>query len=115
MEWNKKYIVYVFLFFSIGFGVNYIIDKRYERLMSKNTKQALAIYDDLIIMRNRGPVSFFIFKEKTDNILIDINGEYNFLQKGDTVLIKYSIEDPTVAEVIDFCYMKKHKGKSYCK
>ena len=38
----------------------------------------------------------------------------DFLKKGDTVLIKYSIEDPSVAEVIDFCYMKKHKGKAYC-
>jgi hypothetical protein len=34
---------------------------------------------------------------------------------GETLSIKYSLEDPSVAEVIDPCYMQKHKDKPYCK
>lgn len=42
-------------------------------------------------------------------------GKFDFLQKGDTVLIKYSNSDPSVVEIIDPCYMKKYKGNNYCR
>lgn len=87
---------------------------RRQYLLSENTKNSTAIFDGCIVMKNRGSVSFFVFENVNEKIVLDINGSYTFLQKGDTVLIKYSIKDPNVAEVIDFCYMKKHKGKSYC-
>lgn len=36
-------------------------------------------------------------------------GKYDFLQKEDTVLIKYSVEDPSVAEIVNVFYMQKYK------
>jgi hypothetical protein len=83
--------------------------------MSKNTKQTIAIYDSYTTVRITGPISYFYFEHNHRKILLEELGKYDFLKKGDTVLIKYSLEDPSIAEVIDFCYMKKHKGKTYCK
>lgn len=79
-------------------------------------KKTLAIYDSYTVVRNTGPISYFYFKIKKDEkILLEEIGRYDFLQKEDTVLIKYSLEDPSIGEVIDPCYMQKHKGKPYCK
>lgn len=38
----------------------------------------------------------------------------NFLEIGDTILIKYSLRDPTVIELVDPCVMKKHQGTVPC-
>jgi hypothetical protein len=115
MKKNKKYLLYIVVFFTIGFILNYFLDKRYDNLISKNTKKTIAIYDGYEVGYNSGPVSYFYFRSKNNNMeLLDLYGKYNFLQKGDTVLIIYSKEDPSVGKVIDFCYMKKHKGKEYC-
>lgn len=82
--------------------------------MSKNTKKSIAFFDGYTVFRNVGPQSFFNFYVQRTKYKIEKHGRFNFLQKGDTVLIEYSIEDPSVGKVIDFCYMKKHKGKDYC-
>lgn len=117
MEWNKKYIVYVFLFFSIGFSIRYLLDLRYEKLMS-DTKETVAIFKGTFISRNSGVNSIYSFSDKLGKSklnVIFVYGSYDFLQKGDTVLIKYSKKDPSLAEIIDPCYMQKHKVKPYCK
>lgn len=112
---NKKLIITITILVILGLIVNYYLDKRNERLMSKNTDTTIGVYDGFIVVRNTGPKSYFYYFIKDKKMLTSEPGKFNFLQKGDTVLIKYSIEDPSVAEVIDYCYMQKHKGKSYCK
>jgi hypothetical protein len=106
-----KNLIYIIVFVMISIGVGEFLKNRSKKLLSKNTKTSIAKFHNVVTMVNRGPVSFFEFEHSNEIIIIDINGSYPFLKKGDTVLIKYSQEDPTVAEVIDFCYMKKHKGK----
>jgi len=95
--------------FSIA--VSEFLKNRSKKLLSKNTIISIAKFQNVVTMRNRGPVSYFEFKHFNEKIIVDVNGLYPFLKQGDTVLIKYSREDPTVAKVIDFCYMKKYKGK----
>ncbi len=109
-------------FFFIIFGIlilsiisyDFLEEANNKKLLSKNFKKTLAIYDDYNNSVKGKPFSNFYFYLKNTKIKFEEDGIYDFLELGDTVLIKYSIEDPNVAEVIDFCYMKKHKGKDYC-
>lgn len=105
----KNYILYIGLFFLIGFSVNYFIDKRNERLMSKDTIKTYATYDKHIVFARSGPRSYFYFYVDSQKFSLTQYGRFDFLQKGDTVLIEYSKEDPSVARVIDFKYMQKFK------
>jgi len=106
---NKKYIIYIFLFFLIGFSANYFIDKRNEKLMSKGTIKTYAIYDKNIVFARSGPRSYFNYYVDKQKLSLTQYGKFNFLEKGDTVLIEYSIEGPSAARVIDFKYMQKFK------
>lgn len=36
-------------------------------------------------------------------------GDFNFMHIGDTLLVKYSIDDNSISEVDDMYYMKKYK------
>ncbi len=109
-----KYLLYFLLFIICSVVIGEFVKKRRLNLLSQNTNQIIAKYGDFTVMRNRGPVTFFTYKLKNEVFTIDVNGKYDFLQKGDTVIVKYSIEDPSVATVVEFCYMKNHKGKDYC-
>lgn len=53
-----------------------------------------------------GRFYFFVNKER-----FEIKEFRNFkeLTKGDTVLIEYSVEDPSVARVVDKYYMKRYR------
>ena len=115
MKSNKKSFIILLLVVILGLLTNFLLDKRYVKLMSKNTKQCIAKDDSYSNGRISGPISNFYNEQNNRKILLEELGKYDFLIKGDTVLIKYSLEDPRIAEVIDFCYMKKHKGKAYCK
>jgi hypothetical protein len=53
----------------------------------------------------------FEFKIKNKKYTFNDSGDYTFLKIGDSVLIEYSLKDPSVARVIDKCYMQKYKGK----
>lgn len=110
---NKIILLLLLLICAIYF--DYVKNNRLKRL-SNYTYKTIAIFDSFIIIHNSGPVSYFYFKSKKDKkLLLEVYKKCDFLQKGDTVLIEYSIENPSVGKVIDFCYMKKHKGKDYCK
>jgi hypothetical protein len=49
----------------------------------------------------------FEFLVKNKKCSFRHNGDFSFLKVGDTVLIEYAIDDPTVARVKDRYYMKK--------
>ena len=102
------------LFLSTAISIGYYNKNKRQSLLANNTKISFAIYDGNTVVRNSGTISYFYLKLKNRIILIEELGKYGFLSKGDTVLVKYSLEKPDVAKVIDFCYMKKHKGKEYC-
>ncbi len=93
---------------------NFYTENRHNKLLFKNFKKTFAIYDDYNNSVKGKSFSNFYFYLKNKRIKFEEEGIYDFLKLGDTVLIKYSIEDPNVAGVINFCYMKKHKGKEYC-
>jgi hypothetical protein len=53
----------------------------------------------------------FIYKVKGVKYSLEDTGDFTFMKIGDTVLIEYSLKDPSVARVVDKCYMQKYKGK----
>jgi hypothetical protein len=111
---NKWTIISIILFFIIGFIFNNFQEKRNKRLLCRNFKYAVSIYEETFVSKNAGPLQVLNYSINHREYYIFIKERCTFLQKGDTVLIKYSVEDPNIAEVIDFCYMQKHKGKTYC-
>jgi len=106
-----KYVIYISIFFCVGFGINFLLDYRQSYLLLKNTKITFALYHKSFISVGSGKRSVFQFNLKGKKVFFIIMAKYDFLQKGDTVQIMYSVEDPEIVEVIDYCYMKKYKGK----
>lgn len=103
------------LFFIIGFLKKDFDDKRTEKLLDGKTKTIKVVLHYAQMGFNSG---FYVgCKFKINNAIEEvlIGTRHNFLQIGDTILIKYSVEDPILVEIVDPCYMQKHKGKSYCK
>jgi hypothetical protein len=91
-------------------------DRQKVRLFEGETKIIEVVLVKTHRVYNTGYTLWFSYKVN-DEVINNkwSGGGYTFLEQGDTILIKYSVEDPTVIEVVDPCYMQKHKGKSYCK
>lgn len=106
---KKNRWIYAFFILIILIG-NYNINRR-EKLLSSNTKIVTGIFQRSYTQINTGLILVFKSKIKNKVIYFEIYENLEFIKKGDTVLIKYSVEDPNIAEVLDFCYMQKYKGK----
>lgn len=107
---------------SIGFILFFLLiviidnSKKTNRLQKlKVTKQNWGIYKGEVIGVGITGFNFEHYNEKGQQFTLIDKTYFWYLKEGDTVLLKYSIEDPSIGEVIDPCYMQKHKGKSYCK
>ncbi|MCE2743321.1 MAG: hypothetical protein LW701_07125 [Fluviicola sp.] len=103
----KKYfsgILAILIFFSII--INILIDKNKQKLLEK----AYTIKGILIekYPEGKNPTGTFEFHLKNKKIQFDYIGDFSFLKIGDTVLIEYAKDDPTVAKVKDRYYMKKY-------
>lgn len=79
------------------------------QLLSSNTMESIAIFQERYVSKNGGPISVFTFKIENNTIKSEVYKKFEHLQKGDTVLIKYSIQAPSIIEVLDKYYMKKYK------
>ncbi|MCC6700891.1 MAG: hypothetical protein IT221_05165 [Fluviicola sp.] len=96
----------LFIFFVLLYSM--LKENSREKLFQKsNTTFAVLIeeYHESERFRN-GRFYFFVNKRR-----FEIKEFRNFkeLSKGDTVLIEYAVEDPSVARVVDKYYMKKYK------
>lgn len=81
--------------------------KNNRKKQQKETTETVAFYIENIHMKNIGPTSYyyyFVEGKRYDGYFRDTD---KFLEKGDTILIKYSKENPSLSEVIDKYYMQK--------
>ena len=106
-EFIKKYwITFLVIFTVLGLSYNIYNDKRRDKLLKKSNYAK-----GILIEEKHESASFrhgkFYFYVKGMKIIIKDFSYYNHLKIGDTVLIEYAIEDPTVAIVKDKYYMKK--------
>ena len=106
---NINKIVLFILFVGISIIIGFYTKSKKERMLSLATLKTVAIYKETIVHYNTGPTSYFLYKANNVGYILNQYGKFDFLQKGDTVLIEYSKEDPSVARVIDFKYMQKFK------
>ena len=107
MKKNKEIwtIVLVILVLIIA---NYFFEKRKESLLL-NTKNNLAIVTS-ITQTSKGPTVSYSYTVDGQKYISDYHGG-SFIKVLDTIKIKYSIKDPSLSKVINFCYMKKYKDK----
>ncbi len=75
--------------------------------MTNNTIITKAVFVRSFVSKNSGSISVYSFDKNGEKEEVLISGKSSLINMGDTILIKYSREDPSLAEVIDFSYMKK--------
>jgi hypothetical protein len=106
---KTKHIFWSFLgallFVSILFG---IIRYNKRETLLKNSNSTFGI---LVRQYSKGKNPNAVFTYKVKDKIYEFNqiGNYTNFKKGDTVLIEYAIEDPSVARVVDKYYMQKYK------
>jgi glucose uptake protein GlcU len=86
----------------------YVKNTRQENLL-ENSKQTIAIFHESNFVYRTGYISHFKYEVKGKKYHLDQPMKITTLEKGDTVLIEYSIKDPSVAKVVDLYYMEKYK------
>ena len=98
--------------FVVLFVYRVLMNQKEEQMLETNTVETNAIVDGIAGSRygSKLVVKYSRGTKKYRELLSYIN----FLEIGDTILIKYSLEDPTVIEVVDPCIMKKHQGTVPC-
>ncbi len=105
----KKNWVYFLILFTIGgicYGIYY--DNRRNNLFKKSSIVKGILFEETheSVRTAHGQFYFFINHKK---VKLKEYSFFSHLKKGDTVLIEYAIEDPTVARVKDKYFMRKYK------
>jgi len=104
---SKKKILVVLFLFVVAFVLAFYFQLERERKL-ENTKEAIAIVVSVGKTTTGGAsVKYTIGKRKISTTISA--GDFKFLHSGDSILIKYSLEDPELIEVVDKYYMKKYK------
>lgn len=106
-EYLRKYWIIIFVILTI-FGISYnIYNNNRRNKLFKNSKivKGILIKEIHESVRNaNGEFYFFVNRKK---IKMKEYSYFSHLKTGNTVLIEYAIEDPSVARVKDKYYMKK--------
>lgn len=109
MQFIRKYwvaVICVLIFYALLF--NLFNEHRKERLLQKSkytTGILIKEYHNSLRFLNG---DFYFYVGKIRYQITDFK-DFSHLIKGDTVLIEYAIEDPSVARVVDKYYMQKYK------
>ncbi|OJX38802.1 hypothetical protein [uncultured Flavobacterium sp.] len=82
----------------------------YEKQM-ENTSETKAFYIKNFHVKNFGPTSYYYYYVDHHKYQGSFYDTDTFLKKGDTILIKYSKENPSLSEVVDKYYMQKYRGR----
>jgi len=99
--------IWVFLIFLVLF-INMLNEDRNQKLLnhSKTVRGIMKFQDHASLKYTFGIFIFYVNHKKYE---IRSVGDFSFLKPGDTVLIKYAINKPSVAIISDRYYMRKYK------
>jgi hypothetical protein len=104
---SKKRIIIILTLFVLAFILALIFQITREKKL-RNSVETIAIIQSKNDAINGGAkIYFFINKKKIEVRLL--SGTYKNHLIGDSILIKYAIEDPTLVQVVDKYYMQKYK------
>jgi len=108
-EFKIKDLIHLILFATILFGGVYTRDLYYKYKLEEN-KNTIAI----IKKSSRAYLGNYTLSYEYKILDININSDgvvcrniFDKINIGDTVLIKYSVDDHSISEIIDFCYIPK--------
>jgi hypothetical protein len=103
---KNNWIIFIVILIIFGLGYNIYNESRRNKLLKKSI-----IIKGFLVNEDHSSHKFlsgdFEFRVNNKKYNFRHNGDFSFLKVGDTVLIEYAIEDPTVARVKDRYYMKK--------
>jgi hypothetical protein len=105
---NKFLIVCLVCFIFIGLTYNIYNDHKRQKLF-QNSKNTIGILIEESHSSQKFLVGYFYYYVGKKKFKIREKQNFSHLKKGDTVLIRYAVEDPSVARVIDKYYMQKYK------
>jgi hypothetical protein len=108
---KKEFIIGIILLIVIGNVVGFLMDYAKEERLKSDTGVTFGVYDREIKSAYSGSVWVFNYELNQINYSIKEHNLTSNLKQGDTVLIEYSLEDLSVARVIDYKYMEKYKDK----
>lgn len=109
---NKIGKLILFLSLSCGLiiGVCKQLDENYKKEKLKRSRLGIAIVREVHYNIGNGGSAYgrFVYSVNKKSYTLKEIGDFRTLDLGDTVSIKYSIEDLSVAEVFDKYYMEKY-------
>lgn len=103
---SKKSVILFLLGLILVFILAFYFQLRREEKL-KNSKEVKAI----IVSRSEAINGGALIRFKANSKLVKVqlkSGSYKFAKPGDTILIRYAIEDPELVKVVDRYYMKKY-------
>lgn len=108
---KKINILVIFLILSVAFAIKLYNDKKSNELLNGETSITFGYYAGNTIYYAGGPESYFNYYLKGEKYRLSISKKIDFLTIGDTILVRYSVTQPSVAEVEDLYFMEKYKHK----
>lgn len=106
---RKINILIIFLILSVAFAIKLYSDKKSNELLDGETSVAFATLSSYTNSYGGGRVGFFDYKVNRKNYDLRVSKNLDFMEIGDTILVRYSVTHPSVAEVEDLYYMEKYK------
>jgi hypothetical protein len=105
-HWFKLVLGFQIVFVIYGIYRNNRIDYLMNGRTKKNKAIIMHISDGAAI--HCLPSAKYYYYVQNIKYYFSNDGNFNHLKKGDTILIKYSLEDPSKSRVIDKYYMRKY-------
>lgn len=102
---NYEGFLWLFLFCALMFNLLY---DHYKEDMLKNSKEVFGVLIKESHSSNNFTYGDFYYYAGKKKHILSYTGDFSYLKKGDTVLIRYAREDPSIAVVSDRYFMKKY-------
>jgi hypothetical protein len=106
---RKINILVILGIFSIALAVKLYNDKKSNELLQGETLITFGIFTSYTNVYKSGRVGFFDYKVNRKDYDLRVAKNLDFMEKGDTILIRYSLTHPSISEVEDLYYMEKYK------
>jgi hypothetical protein len=109
---NQKHLIF-FIIFLIAVLIIHFTKKNYRKTKLKNNNLTFALYERDI--NTIGMTGIICVYKNQYNKQVEVRISCNLnLNKGDTILIKYSIEDNSVAQIVN-CNWNEELRKKHVK
>lgn len=108
--YDKDIVYFCVTAMVIGLIYFWITESKKSEMLSQNTKIDFGFFESKA-NQNKGTYFYtYNYFVKGKKFILESRFGHHSLQKKDTVLIKYSLKDPTYCEIENSYYMRKYRG-----